>query len=278
MGGIKATEAVAGDDRIATGRRPAPVGATSKTTRGGCADQLGPIRKNGQRSRTGGKTADHPAAQPVRRPSWRPNPHTDPGRPSSSWPQAHQSGHRARTALLCRGPVRRGPIKPVGVQIYLECRKRRRRVAAGRNHRWRESGLRTVPLGPSNPLATALRAAARVHAVQREFDPQAGEPYPHACWFGPRGINAYYAARAAMKSWDSTSATNWSATTGSSPTHRRIRRLVELLRTSDRLVRGQVRPRLIAAAPRHYDTGTKGGVSGITHRAGGFLRDGGFRR
>ena len=56
------------------------------------------------------------------------------------------------------------------------------------------------PLGPGNPLAAALRAAREYLLAQRDFDPQAGEPYPMLL-VRPEGINAYYAARAAMKSW-----------------------------------------------------------------------------
>jgi hypothetical protein len=56
------------------------------------------------------------------------------------------------------------------------------------------------PLGPGNPLAAALRAAREHMLAGRDFDPQAGEPYPMLL-VRPEGIAAYYAARAAMKSW-----------------------------------------------------------------------------
>ena len=56
------------------------------------------------------------------------------------------------------------------------------------------------PLGPGNPLAAALRAAREYMLAQHDFDPQAGEPYPMLL-VRPEGIAAYYAARAAMKSW-----------------------------------------------------------------------------
>ena len=55
-------------------------------------------------------------------------------------------------------------------------------------------------MGPGNPLAAALRAAREYMLAQREFDPQAGEPYPMLL-VRPEGIMAYYAAREAMKSW-----------------------------------------------------------------------------
>lgn len=59
------------------------------------------------------------------------------------------------------------------------------------------------PLGPGNPLAAALRAAREYLLAQERFDPeQSGEPYP-LLLVRPDGIAAYYAARAAMKSWAS---------------------------------------------------------------------------
>ena len=57
------------------------------------------------------------------------------------------------------------------------------------------------PMGPSNPLAMALRAEREYLLSQKGFDPQRdGEPYP-LLLVRPDGIVAYYAARAAMKSW-----------------------------------------------------------------------------
>lgn len=59
------------------------------------------------------------------------------------------------------------------------------------------------PLGPGNPLAAALRAAREYLLVHRDFDLQdSGEPYP-LLLVRPDGIAAYYAARAAMPTWDS---------------------------------------------------------------------------
>jgi len=56
------------------------------------------------------------------------------------------------------------------------------------------------PMGPGNPLAAALRAAREHLLAAHDFDPNAGEPYP-LLLVRPEGINAFYAARAAMKSW-----------------------------------------------------------------------------
>ena len=57
------------------------------------------------------------------------------------------------------------------------------------------------PTGPGNPLASAVRAA-RDHVVESAADPKSpdAEPYP-LFLVRPDGIEAYYAARAAMQSW-----------------------------------------------------------------------------
>ena len=59
------------------------------------------------------------------------------------------------------------------------------------------------PMGPGNPLASAVRAA-RDHIVAAAPDPKSpdAEPYP-LFLVRPDGIEAYYAARAAMPSWGS---------------------------------------------------------------------------
>jgi hypothetical protein len=59
------------------------------------------------------------------------------------------------------------------------------------------------PPGPGNPLASAVRAA-RDHFVSQAADPKSpdAEPYP-LFLVRPDGIEAYYAARAAMVSWGS---------------------------------------------------------------------------
>jgi hypothetical protein len=59
------------------------------------------------------------------------------------------------------------------------------------------------PMGPGNPLASAVRAA-RDHLAAMSADPKsrAAEPYP-LFLVRPDGIQAYYAARAAMQSWGS---------------------------------------------------------------------------
>jgi hypothetical protein len=59
------------------------------------------------------------------------------------------------------------------------------------------------PMGPGNPLASAVRAA-RDHLAASSSDPRSpdAEPYP-LFLVRPDGIQAYYAARAAMQSWGS---------------------------------------------------------------------------
>ena len=57
------------------------------------------------------------------------------------------------------------------------------------------------PMGPGNPLAAALRAEREYLLAKGNLDPdEVGEPYP-LLLVRPGGIGAYYAARAAMKSW-----------------------------------------------------------------------------
>ncbi|HUS38241.1 MAG: hypothetical protein WBF93_12420 [Pirellulales bacterium] len=55
------------------------------------------------------------------------------------------------------------------------------------------------PLGPDNPLAAVLRATVEYHNDGHTSDE--GRPYP-LLLVRPTGIRAYYAARAALKSWD----------------------------------------------------------------------------
>ncbi len=127
------------------------------------------------------------------------------------------------------------------------------------------------PMGPGNPLAAALRAAREQLLAQREFDPQAGEPYP-LLLVRPQGIAAYYAAREAMKSWGCDFGyelvdDDWKlAYPPPDP------RLIEVVRQAIGSARIN-QERLIAAAPREYPSRSK-----ATYRAssqGGFVRDDG---
>ena len=59
------------------------------------------------------------------------------------------------------------------------------------------------PMGPGNPLASAIRAA-RDHLAATAPDPKSPEAEPYPLFLvRPDGIQAYYAARAAMQSWGS---------------------------------------------------------------------------
>ncbi|WP_347245310.1 hypothetical protein [Thermogutta sp.] len=105
-----------------------------------------------------------------------------------------QSSARSYAIIPYQGPhgTRRRPI-------YLECRSDGVYL--------QPEGIRFPPedflgpLGPGNPLDAALRAVREEWLARHEFDPQKdGEPYPLLI-VRPSGIEAYYAARAAMTSW-----------------------------------------------------------------------------
>ena len=58
-----------------------------------------------------------------------------------------------------------------------------------------------APLGPGNPLASAMRAA-REHLLRTQSTERRTEPYP-LILVRPGGISSYYAVRRALKSWGS---------------------------------------------------------------------------
>ncbi|HLA85258.1 MAG TPA: hypothetical protein VJL29_10720, partial [Thermoguttaceae bacterium] len=107
------------------------------------------------------------------------------------------------------------------------------------------------PLGPGNPLAVALRAAREYMLRTAQLDPaKAGEPYP-LLLVRPLGITAYYAAREAMRSWESDFGyemvdADWSLDFGAADPElkRVVIEEVELARMRQR--------RLAEAAPRYY--------------------------
>ena len=126
------------------------------------------------------------------------------------------------------------------------------------------------PLGPGNPLAAAMRAAREYMLEQQDFDTEAGEPYPMLL-VRPEGINAYYAARAAMTSWGSDFGyeligDDWNL--AFQPPDPRLAQVVRQVVASARMSRA----RLAAAAPTHRDVRTK-----VVYRAkpsgGGFVRE-----
>jgi hypothetical protein len=110
--------------------------------------------------------------------------------------QAARNRPRSYAIIPYEGPsqTRRRPI-------YLECRSDGV-VLRPENIVFTEDDF-DGPQGPGNPLAAALRAAREYLLAQGGFDAQnGGEPYP-LLLLRPSGINAYYAARGAMKSWAS---------------------------------------------------------------------------
>jgi hypothetical protein len=125
------------------------------------------------------------------------------------------------------------------------------------------------PLGPGNPLAAVLRATREYMLAQRDFDPQAGEPYPMLL-VRPEGIAAYYAAREAMKSWGADFGyelvdDEWRLAFPPSDT-----RLSEVVRQTLVTAR-ESQARLIASAPREYGRHSK-----VVYRAlptGGFAKE-----
>ena len=129
------------------------------------------------------------------------------------------------------------------------------------------------PLGPGNPLASALRAVREYLLASHNFDPQRdGEPYP-LLLVRPDGIAAYYAARAAMKSWATEFGyelidADWKL--AYQPPDAQLAQVVQQVLVSAR-ARQQ---RLIAAAPAAYTKKPK-----ATYRAspsrGGSVRVGG---
>ena len=94
-----------------------------------------------------------------------------------------------------------GPSQTRRRPIYIECRADAV-VLQPEGIRLTEEDFEG-PMGPGNPLAAALRAT-REHLIGHGgFDPEkSGEAYP-LLLVRPDGIAAYYAARAAMKSWGS---------------------------------------------------------------------------
>jgi len=107
------------------------------------------------------------------------------------------------------------------------------------------------PMGPSNPLAAALRAAREHMLRSGQFDPgKAGEPYP-LLLVRPLGIHAYYAAREAMSSWESDFGyemvdADWTLDFGAPDPE-----LAEVVRQAIEAARAR-QLRLVEAAPRHY--------------------------
>lgn len=92
-----------------------------------------------------------------------------------------------------------GPNQTHRRPIYLECRKDAV-VLQPEGIVFSPSDF-DGPLGPGNPLDVALRATREYWLSRKTADPEgSGEPYP-LLLVRPDGIEAYYVARAAMKTW-----------------------------------------------------------------------------
>ncbi len=161
-----------------------------------------------------------------------------------------------------------GPNQTRRRPIYLECREDAV-VLQPEKIELVESDFEG-PLGPGNPLAVALRATREYMLAQRDFDPQAGEPYP-LLLVRPEGINAYYDARAAMKSWGFDFGyelldDGWKL--AYPPPDPRLAEVVRQAVASARVEQA----RLAAAAPREYGSRRKATYHASPH--GGFVREG----
>lgn len=130
------------------------------------------------------------------------------------------------------------------------------------------------PMGPSNPLAMALRTEREYLLSQRGFDPKRdGEPYP-LLLVRPDGVVAYYAARMAMKNWGAEFGyefieADWKL--AYQPPDPQLARMVQDAVESARVVQ----QRLIAAAPREYSRRPASGSNGSPGRGGGGSGPGG---
>lgn len=127
------------------------------------------------------------------------------------------------------------------------------------------------PLGPGNPLDVALRAA-REYQLERKRLASDGsdEPYP-LLLVRPSGIDAYYAAQAAMKSWASEFGyeligEDWKLEfqPPDPVLADKVKQVVDIAR-----VRQQ---RLAQAVPRHYDSRSRPTYRAAPYR-GGVVRD-----
>ena len=181
--------------------------------------------------------------------------------------QAHQAA-AGRSRSYAVVPYE-GPNQTHRRPIYLECREDAV-VLQPEGIEMTEADF-DGPLGPGNPLAAALRAAREYMLAERDFDPQAGEPYPMLL-VRPEGINAYYAARAAMKSWGFDFGyelvdDGWKL--AYPPPDKRLADVVRQVIASARVSQA----RLAAAAPRHY--GSRPKVAYRASPSGGFIREGG---
>jgi hypothetical protein len=92
-----------------------------------------------------------------------------------------------------------GPGETFRRPIYIECLSDKI-ILQPEGIVFHESDFRG-DLGPQNPLATAMRATREYLLDRGKFDSNVGQPYPLLV-VRQKGIGGYYAARAALESWD----------------------------------------------------------------------------
>jgi hypothetical protein len=114
--------------------------------------------------------------------------------------EVEEARHDSKNKGVCYSVVPyRGPNQTRRRPIYIECNADEV-ILQPEGIAFKESDFEG-PLGPSNPLAAALRAVREQIAAQPN-GPVKEEPYP-LLLVRPEGIGAYYAARAALVSWGS---------------------------------------------------------------------------
>lgn len=191
--------------------------------------------------------------------------------------EAQQRLAAARQAAQARQPLYavvpyEGPNPTRRRPIYIECR-------ADAVVLQPEQVLLTAedfdgPLGPGNPLDAALRAVREDLLRRGAAGEEVGEPYP-LLLVRPDGIEAYYAARAALKSWGSDFGYELIGQDWKLQFPKPEPRLAEAVEQVVETARAR-QQQLIAAAPRHFGSG---GSRSARYRAapfrGGIIRDGG---
>ncbi|MGA2032671.1 MAG: hypothetical protein ABSG68_10465 [Thermoguttaceae bacterium] len=130
------------------------------------------------------------------------------------------------------------------------------------------------PLGPGNPLATALRANREYLLRQGGFDPgRDGDPYP-LLLVRPDGIVAYYAARKGMESYGSEFGYELIGDDWRLEYQPADPQLAQLLSQTVASARQQ-QQQLIAAAPRSYGGSHLRGARYRVGPSGGLMREDG---
>ncbi|MFZ5829236.1 MAG: hypothetical protein ACOY3P_04075, partial [Planctomycetota bacterium] len=129
------------------------------------------------------------------------------------------------------------------------------------------------PMGPGNPLASAMRAIREYLVGQGAIDPaRDGEPYP-LLLVRPGGIEAYYAARAAISSWGAEFGYQFIEDDWQLDYPPGDSRLAQVVGQTVAVARVE-QQRLIAAAPREYEQPKKPLFRASAGRGGVVLEEG----